>query len=449
MLEPWDEVLTLQRERQLCADDVQNIKTSCAIDHGKRHPVECSECWTRLINRMRDRYLNSATKEWFSGRRPFLLELDTMFSKAHDHGFDVDFKTIEQRILAEKKEWYRDKLRNLGLQGATKSASEARILQQRINDRSITTDELASHLREAFSDGAIQNEEAFNGFLERLKLADSPKSRYDAYIDIFFQPDHDPTNAARSRKYIEMVRNGIPIADAMNSMLRDRQSAKGDQDRKQRLQEKHEELKRAKAAHEVSKAKKDQDRLEKARAAAEAASANAKYNLPECLVCSKSPDPQDFIICPLCQMLGDYYGLENEQPAIFCSRECHDEGYESHVNATHECASGQACVTLHDEDVEMDGNRSVPVFCRECVENAGIPSAFCSLRCFDANFQNHRDSVHVPERQRAQREVNDESLLEFDPEDKTRYRARKIGDHLITLDDAMSEWQQKTGAATI
>ncbi|KAI1079642.1 hypothetical protein F5B20DRAFT_570896 [Whalleya microplaca] len=449
MLEPWDEVLALQKERQLCADDVQNIKASCANEHGKRHPVECSECWTRLINRMRDRYLNSATKEWFSGRRPFLLELDTLFSKAHS--LEVDFETIEQRILDEKKEWYRDKLRNLGLQNATNSPSEARILQQRINDRSITTDELASQLREAFSDSAVQNEEAFNGFLERLRLANSPKARYDAYIDIFFQPDHDATTAAKSQKYIEMVRNGVPIADAMNAMLRDRQSAKGDQDQKQRLQKKHEELKRAKAAHELDKAKRDQARQDKARAAAEAAAAQAQHHLPPCVVCSKSPDPQHFIICPLCQILSDHYGLKDEQPTIYCSSECQDEGYESHTNETHECASEQRCTTLHDEDVEMDGNGtgSALVFCRECVENLGIPSIFCSLRCFGANFQHHRDQVHVPEWRRAQREVNDESQLEFDPEDKARYQARKIEDHATTLDDAISEWQQKTGAARI
>ncbi|KAI1417143.1 hypothetical protein F5Y13DRAFT_152078 [Hypoxylon sp. FL1857] len=440
MLEPWDEEIALQKERQLCADDVQTIKVSCVKDHGKKHPIECPDCWTRLLNRIRDRYLNSASREWFSGRRPFLLELDTMFSKAHT--FEIDLKTIEQRIFDEKKEWYRDKVKNLGLQHAAKSPSEERTLQQRINDRSIPADQLASELREAFSDGAVQNQEALNGFIERLKLAQSSQARNDAYVDIFFQPSHDPSGAARSQKYIDMIRNGGPIAEAISAMIRDRHSAKGDQEQKQALHKKLEELKRAKAAHELDKARRDKARQDRARAAAPTIN---QHDLPPCSVCSKTPDVQDFIICPLCQILSAYYGLRIE-PVIFCSQECEDQRYESHVNGAHECASGQGCVRLHDEDVEMDDGGTVLVFCRECVETLGIPSTFCSSRCFNENFQHHRDNVHLAEWKSTQHGTNDENQLEFDSADKTRYQARKIEEHLVTFDDAMTEWQRKTGA---
>ncbi|KAI2619725.1 hypothetical protein GGR54DRAFT_127475 [Hypoxylon sp. NC1633] len=440
MLEPWDEAIALQKERQLCAEDVQTIKASCVKDHGKKHPIECADCWTRLLNRIRDRYLNSASKEWFSGRRPFLLELDTLFSRAHS--LEIDLKTIEQRILDEKKEWYRDKVKNLGLQHATKSPAEERILQQRINDRGIAPDQLASELSEAFSDGAVKNEEAFSRFIGRLKLAKSSQERNDAYVDMFFQPSHDPAGAAKSQVYIDMVRNGLPIADAVNAIIRDRHLAKGNQDHKQSLHKKLEELKRAKAAHELDKARRDKARQDKARAAAPH---TGQDYLPPCTVCTKTPNAQDFIVCPLCQILGDHYGLHTE-PTIFCSQECEDERYGAHVNSAHECASGQGCVRLHDEDVEMDDGERVLVLCRECVEILGIPSVFCSSHCLDANFQPHRDNIHIPERKSTQHEINDESQLEFDLNDRTRYRPRKIEDHLITFDDAMAEWQRKTGA---
>ncbi|KAI4860967.1 hypothetical protein F4820DRAFT_83716 [Hypoxylon rubiginosum] len=442
MLEPWDEVISLQRERQLCADDVQAIQSSCVKDHGEAHSPDC---WNRLVNRIRDRYLNSASKEWFSGRRPFLLELDTLFSKAHNR--EVDFKTIEQRILDEKKEWYRDKIKVLGLQHATKSSSEEQNLQQRLNDHTIPTDQLISELRRAFSDGAVQNEEAFNGFIERLKLASTPQARTDAYVDIFFQPGHDPSGAARSQKYIDMVRNGVPVSDVINSMIRDRHAAERDQNEKQvlhrQLEEKLEELKRAKAAHELDKSKRDKARQDKARAAA--ALTDGQPDLPPCSACSTIPDPQDFIICPLCQILGDYYGLQVE-PAIFCSQKCEDECYEAHVDAMHECASGQGCIQLHDEDVEMDEGGNILVCCRECVETLGIPSTFCSTRCLGENFQRHRDNIHLPERKTTHHEMDDASQLEFDPEDGTRYRARKIEEHIITFEDAVKGWQRKTGA---
>lgn len=441
MLEPWDEVIALQRERQLCADDVQNVKTSCMKDHNKKHPIECPDCWTRLLNRIRDRYLNSASKEWFSGRRPFLLELDTMFSEAYN--LEVDFKTIEQRIMDEKKEWYRDKVKNLGLQHATKSPSEERILQQKINDRSIPVDQLASELRGAFSDGPVQNEEAFNGFIERLKLAKTPQARPEAYIDMFFQPSHDTTNAAKYSKYIELVMNGSPIADVMSSIIRDRHSAESNRDQQQALHKKLEELKRAKAAHELDKARRDKARQEKARAAA--LSASQEHALPPCSACSKPPDAQGFIICPLCQILDENYGFQVE-PAIFCSQECEDDVYDQHVIGKHECASGWRCVGLHDEDVEMEDGGSTIVFCRECMETRSNPSTFCSSRCLNENFQHHRDEVHLPERKQSRREVHDETSLEFDPDDRTKYRARKIEEHLVTFDDAMTEWQRKTGA---
>ncbi|KAI1445247.1 hypothetical protein F5Y02DRAFT_135136 [Annulohypoxylon stygium] len=439
MLEPWDEVIALQRERQLCADDVQAIKASCVKDHNKKHPLECPDCWTRLLNRIRDRYLNSASKEWFSGRRPFLLELDTMFSKAHNS--EVDLKTIEQRILDEKKEWYRDKVKNLGLQHATKSPSEERTLQQRIGDRSVTADQLASELREAFSDGPVQNKQAFDEFIDRLRLASSPQARSEAYVDIFFQPSHDTSGAAKSQKYIDMVRNGTPIADAIGAMIRDRHSAKGEQDQKQALHQKLEELKRAKAAHELDKARRDKARQDRARAAAP----SGQHDLPPCSACSKIPNAQDFIICPLCQVLGDYYHLRIE-PTLFCSQECENERYHLHVEATHECSSGQNCVRLHDEDIEMDEGGTSLVFCLECVETLSIPTTFCSSRCFNENFQHHRDTIHIPERKKAEHGIDDEDQLEFIPEDRARYHARRIQEHLVTFDNTLSNWQQKTSA---
>ncbi|KAI0112849.1 hypothetical protein F4814DRAFT_419605 [Daldinia grandis] len=440
MLEPWDEAIALQKERQFCADDVQSIKTACAKDHGKRHPIECPDCWTRLLNRIRDRYLNSASKEWFSGRRSFLLELDTMFSKAHN--FEVDLKTIEQLIVDEKKEWYRDKVKNIGLQHITKSPTEDRILHQKINDRSVSADQLASELRASFSDGAVKNQEAFDKFIERLKHTNLPQARVEAYIDIFFQPAHDPSGAEKAQKYIDMVRNGTPIAETISVIIRDRHLAKGDQDQKQVLHKQLEELKRAKAAHELGKAKSDKAQQDKTR---ETAFPDDQHPLPLCSVCSKPPDAQDFIICPLCQILVDFYRLRVE-PTVFCSQNCADERYEAHVEAKHECASGQRCVLLHDEDIEMDDGRTVLVFCRECLETLGIPSVFCTARCFSENFQHHRDGVHIPWRKSAQHEVKDEKQLESNPEDKTRYSARRIEEHLVTFDNVIAEWQQKISA---
>lgn len=94
----------------------------------------------------------------------------------------------------------------------------------------------------------------------------------------------------------------------------------------------------------------------------------------------------------------------------------------------------------------MDEAGRVVVLCRECVDNLQIPSTFCSPRCYDFNFQHHRDDVHIPAMKKAERQIDDESLLEFDPDDKTRYRARKIEEHFVTLDDALEEYKESSGA---
>ncbi|KAH9888627.1 hypothetical protein F4778DRAFT_400543 [Xylariomycetidae sp. FL2044] len=441
MLEPWDELLALQKQHRICKQDVENLKASCLREHGKTHVIECSECWTRLVYRMRDRYLNSPTKEWFFGRRNFLQELDSIFSRAHDH--EIGFDVVEQRILDEKNEWYQDRVRGLGLLAAAESPEQARSFQQKLNDPSITTHQLHSELRSIMDSSLLHSEEAFATFISRLQASESAQGRIDASVDIFFQPGHDMARDPKARKYIEMFQSGMPLADAINVMLRDRQASEGSQEEKQRLQRKLEELRRAKAAHELDKAKRDKTRQDKGRAALHN---DAQHNLSPCSVCSESPDAKKFHICQLCQILGGLYDVIAE-PILFCSDECRDEGYELHLG-THECASGQSCTRLNDGDVDMEfGEMATLIFCRHCVQDLYKPSVFCSPYCFDTNFQQHSDKVHITEQHKAQQETTDDDQLEYDAEGKSRHRARKIEDHLVTLDEAMTEWQQKTGAS--
>ncbi|RYC55279.1 hypothetical protein CHU98_g10928 [Xylaria longipes] len=443
MLDPWDELETLQKGRRdslTCARDLEVIRDSCIREHSKRHVVECPECWTRLINRLRDRYLNSAIKEWFSGRRPFLQELDDLFAKARQH--EVDFKTIEQRIADEKKEWFRDKVRNLSLQPATRSLPEARALQQKMNDRDIPTDQLVSELRECLGVDAGLYDEVSHTFSKHVKTAQPPTARAHAYIDALFQPERDPAGMARSQKYIDMIAEGKPVAEVINTMARDRQSAKGDLDQKQRLQKKLEELRRARAAHELDRNKRDQMRQEKARAAMR----NAVDTLPPCSVCGKTVNARKFLACPLCQLLADHFKVWDE-PTLFCSETCYDQGYDSHVKASHECSSGSNCLNLDDPGSQMEVDEPLVVFCHECVTGLGQASVFCSLHCYDANFQRHRDRVHIPERERRSHQIDDKGQLEFHPEDETVYSARKIEEHIISLRDAMTDWQQRTEAS--
>ncbi|TGJ79007.1 hypothetical protein E0Z10_g9750 [Xylaria hypoxylon] len=444
MLDPWDELETLQKGRRdslVCARDLANIRDSCVREHGKSHVVECPECWTRLINRLRDRYLNSAIKEWFSGRRAFLQELDDLFAKARRH--EVDFKTIEDRIANERKEWFRDRVCNLGLHLAARSPAEAQAIQQKTNDRDIPISQLVLELRECLGVDAKLHREVSTTFLNKVKTTQSPTARAHAYIEALFQPERDLASAAKSRKYIDMITDGKPVAEMISTMVRDRQSPR-DLDQKQTLQKKLKEIERAKAAHELNKNKRDQMRQEKARAAM---SSNAADTMPACSVCTKTVDAQKFLACPLCQVLADNYKLL-DGPTLFCSETCHEKGYDSHVETSHECSSGLDCFILTDPDSEMEVDEPLVVFCQECVEEFGQQSVFCSSRCLEANFQRHWERVHIPERERIRHdELDEEGQIESDGEDEMRYSDGKAEPRIISLRDAVINWQQKTEAS--
>lgn len=111
--------------------------------------------------------------------------------------------------------------------------------------------------------------------------------------------------------------------------------------------------------------------------------------------------------------------------------------------------SGQDCRNLQNDDVDMDdGEDGDPVYCRECVTDLEVPAIFCDAKCYDANFQRHREDVHLPEREKLHRGFDDERELEFAADDRSRYRARKIEDHFITQNEAFREYEQKTGAVS-
>ena len=105
------------------------------------------------------------------------------------------------------------------------------------------------------------------------------------------------------------------------------------------------------------------------------------------------------------------------------------------------------------------GNRNgsaAVVFCRECVLGLKPPAGavvFCSAGCFGANLARHRDHVHLPERERERerkrrrggsREAEDGEIRKPDPvgagEDGPLHQ------HLITLEDALQEYRQSSGA---
>ncbi|KAI0391723.1 hypothetical protein F5Y17DRAFT_439544 [Xylariaceae sp. FL0594] len=448
MLDPYDELETLRKGRlasYACMREINATKDTCKREHGKNHPVECQECWTILIDHLRDRYLNSALKEWFSGRRVFLQELDDLFAKARQR--TVDFQTIEQRITDEKKEWFRDKARNLGLHLAAKSPSEARLIQQKISDREISSDQLLSEIKNCLGMDGDSYEEVYAAFLEQVKPNQTPAGRAKAYTDALFQPQSDPAGATKSQKYIDMITAGKPVGEVIATMSRDRQSAKVDVEQKEKLQKKLEELRRAKAAHQLDKAKRDQAR--QARAQAAKAAQSEAYHLPSCSVCNKAVDPQNILACPMCHVVAEVFKVA-DRITLFCSVACRDEGHEPHVQEWHVCSAGASCLSLsQSSETAMELDEPEIVFCRPCVKELRRAPAFCSSRCFDANFRRHREDFHGLEPGVKDDDMIEEGQIRSDAEeddDEPMGTIWKPEKHMISLRDALGEWQKREGA---
>lgn len=98
-------------------------------------------------------------------------------------------------------------------------------------------------------------------------------------------------------------------------------------------------------------------------------------------------------------------------------------------------------------------------FCTECISSLKQPTIWCTLACAAANFQRHRQEVHLPERRKRGLSVDDEGQLEYIRMDTAsigggdssvgsggggrRYRAKDIGALTTGFGDAVKEWEGK------
>lgn len=333
LAEPWTEVAALHTDQSRCTKDVAAIKQACAKDHDKAHALECAECWPKLVNRLRDLFLKPSSPEWFAGRRDFVAELDALLVKAQSshQSQPPNLKQIDQRIRKEKEDWFREKATSLGLPSAMESSTEARDLQSKLADRELPIEQLVLELRAAFPSGRpdASNERTFWQFLSKTDVA-PPSEKAEVYIQAVLQPEVDAGNAAKAEKYIKLIRGGTPPGQVLETLLRDRQSSRSEQDERNRLRKQLEELRRAKAAYQLAQTKRDKVRQDKARAAAAVADATAAaqqaQDLPPCATCAKTVDPEGFESCAVCQILSSHE-VKGSRLVAWCSEQCRDRGF--------------------------------------------------------------------------------------------------------------------------
>lgn len=328
MGEAWDDLAVSRAQRAQGADDVAQITTLCARDHPQhKHVLECRECYGKVIDRMSRRYLGSKDRtsqpEWFSGRDALLKDLEELFVATRE--YKADLNEVDVRLDEERRRWYG--------QRAKASPSIRKSLEDFLNERDVfaaigldgvTFEDNVGEVREALGRSNVLNGEATadgaERAVERLIGAKLPEERVQVYKEMFFQGKPDEEMSGRTQMYLESFRSGATMDEIITKIVVDRRSSIGALEQKERHRQRVEELRRARAAHELQKSKKASGRKDSNHSNQRPQPPDEMYDQPPCHACGGELDLRDYLACPLCQVLVDN-GVRTKA-IVFCSAAC-------------------------------------------------------------------------------------------------------------------------------
>lgn len=324
MGEAWDDLGVLRTQRDQCARDVSQLMDACARDHPEnKHVIECRECFEKVIDRMRSRYLeprDDAPREWFSGRAGLLKELDELFLAVREYKRDLD--KVDTRLDTERKQWYEQQLRaSPSIRKTIEELLDRKKVFADIGTKGLGFEETVAEVREALESPGLPKsevrEEEAGKTLDRLVAASTPEAKLQVYKEAFFQGDPEEQVSEKVRSYMDRLQNGATMDQIINTISMDRRSSIGAQSQKEQHRQRVEELRRAKNAHELQKQKKASGRKDSNQ---KPQPPDEMYDQPPCHACGRELDLQDYMACALCQVLVDN-GVRTK-PTLFCSSAC-------------------------------------------------------------------------------------------------------------------------------
>lgn len=321
MGEAWDDLTTFRELRSQCADAVGQLTAACAREHSQhKHVVECRECYNKVIDRIRSRYLDSNDEEWFSTREALRKELDDRFAAVRE--YKADLGEIDSCAEAERRRWYDEQVRaSPSIRKSLEELLDHRELFAKIGAKSATFDEIVTEVREALEGSGMLNGEASTGgaekALRRLMETKTPEERLQVYKETFFQAKPEEEISGSTQMYLDRLQDGATMDDIVNKIAVDRRSSIGALDRKEMHKKRIEDLRRARAAHELQKSRKASGRKD---SNPTPQPPDEMYDQPPCRACGRELDLHDYVACPLCQVLVDS-GVRTK-PTVFCSPAC-------------------------------------------------------------------------------------------------------------------------------
>ncbi|KAF5007847.1 hypothetical protein FDECE_5849 [Fusarium decemcellulare] len=386
--EHWTELSAARILRQECAHEVDAIKKTCLTECGKRNVVDCEKCFPKALDKMRARYCDAEGRQWFSQRRAFLTELDTLFTDVKNH--KIDLKSIEDSIESEKEAWYRWVLRmypqflTTGDSGADHSE-----LRAMLDDPDRSREELIERIWEGVGkpeDWAVDVDTLADKITAVKNNAADLKQFYIAF---FFKDPKTGEVVEHAQKYLDAYESSdtMPIEEVIDRISQDHRASLNSQPQRECHKSRLDELRRAKTAFEHNRL---QNKI-RAQMSQTPAVATELYDLPPCVVCSSAVDPKEVLSCSLCQAMTHMGGRKNL--TVYCSDECLQKGHDEHVDKEHDCEAGDRCIQYEDEDIDMDGGTSNTVVCKDCIDQKQA-TLYCSERCAAANLARHRQDKH-------------------------------------------------------
>ncbi len=110
--------------------------------------------------------------------------------------------------------------------------------------------------------------------------------------------------------------------------------------------------------------------------------------------------------------------------------------------AAHKCLNSD---DVRHTELTLEGALLDPCLCRECVDSLKLATTYCSPPCAEADFQRHRESVHMPARESRGMIVIDGDSLVYADDEHTKYHAKDIRDHIYSAPVRCSQLSKEYG----
>lgn len=322
MPERWTELAVSRRQKRLCAEQVETLKQSCDKDCGKEHISACPDCYEKVVDRMRKRYMDSEGREWFTERRAFVQELEGLFTEVRQR--KMSLKAVEARIESEKEAWYRWMLRThpdfLAVADDGARQTELRLM---LDDPDQSQDDLVKMMWEGIGNQGDWSSRV-DSVVEKIEAAaGDEKELQKIYVEEFFIDSSTGEPWEHAERYLTQYKEDdkLSLEDIIGIIVQDSQLSRNSRPHRDNHKRRLDELRRAKTAFEHNKAQtKGRSHGGQGPAASE-----ELYDLPPCGNCQKTVEPKEVLSCAICQAVTQLGG--DKKLTVYCSEECYREAH--------------------------------------------------------------------------------------------------------------------------